>query len=152
MPTSTAGCKQLTCNMTDLAKVTVACCPISLACPATRAQTWCSISLQNQLINKHTAWLTIFHTAEAVLWAGGCPIHPSMETQNHLLAKTRSEQQTSSIDWHVRGKGIAKHLCLPLLLILCYLYYSGPQVYGRDSNLIKRLLELMKTLQFIGLP
>lgn len=47
---------------------------------------------------------------------------------------------------------MAKHLCLPLLLILCFLYYLGPQVYGRDSNLIKRLLESMKTLQFIGLP
>lgn len=56
--------------------VTVARCPTSSASPATRAQTWCSISTQNQLIDKHTAQQNIFHTAEVVLWARGCLIHP----------------------------------------------------------------------------
>lgn len=56
------------------------------------------------------------------------------------------------MDWRVGGTGMAEHLCLPLLFILHYLYYSAPQTYGGNGNLIKRLLKSMKTLQFIGLP
>lgn len=70
---------------------------------------------KNQLISKHRAWLNIFCTAEEVLWAGDCPIHPPFETQNPILAKMRSEQQIGSMDWHVGGTGMAKQSVLTFI-------------------------------------
>lgn len=72
--------------------------------------------------------------------------------KNQVLAKMRPEQQIDSTNCNVGGTGMIKHLCFPLLLILHYLYYSDPQVYGGNGNLIKRLLKSMKTLTFIALP
>lgn len=135
--------------MTDLAKVTVACCPISLACLPQELRRGAPFSNK---INNHRAWHSVFHTAEAGLWAGEFPTHTPLEVQNWILTKMRSKQQSGSTDWHVRGTRIDKHLCLLLLLILHYLYYSGPWVCEGNGNLIKRLPESMKTMQFTGLP
>lgn len=131
-------------------KVRVARCPTSSASPATRAQTWCSISTQNQLIDKHTAQQNIFHTAEAVQGAAWSTHHgdsKSNSRQDEIGAANRFEGQACRRHWH--SSAWKQSLYLPSLFIF---YYSTSGVHRGNDDLIKGPLNSMKTLQFIGLP
>lgn len=151
LPTLTACCKQITSNMTDLAKVAVACCPISLACLPQELRHGAPFS------NKISLLITIQPgTVFSIQLKQGFELGSSQFTtyKDSKSNANSGEVQTAtgSMDWHVRGTRIDKHLCLPLLLILHCLYYSGPWVCEGNGNLIKMLPESMKTMQFIAVP